>query len=180
MSNPAPPTEMVAHLGRLVRAERLRLGYKSAQKASDAAGIKNYRTLGQFELGHSMLSPVNRSKVEELLMWRGGSLTEALDKPFDELTFEWFRDWEREEPVSEAAQLTDEALLTELIKRLDPIRLKLVRLAELEDAQGDTVQVGIKAPTQTPAELNHQNSYDLAAHTPRSGKKVDPRKATRK
>lgn len=181
--------EIVAHLGRMVRAERARLGYTSVQKASDAADIGNYRTLGQFELGHTMPQPPNRAKIETLLMWRDGSLTEALSKDVDELTFEWFRDWEKDEPVTAASDLTDEALLTELIKRLDSIRLKIVKAEELEaerrqgnptgfldaDVLGSVAGV-IKG---TPAQNGPQLAYELAAHTPRGGKKVDPRKAKR-
>jgi len=189
--------EIVAHLGRLVRAERARLGYTSVQKASEAADIGNYRTLGQFELGHTMPQPPNRAKIETLLMWRDGSLTEALSKDVDELTFDWFRDWEKEERVTEAAQLTDEALLTDVIKRLDKIRLEAARVPELEarvrelearlaeqGPHGDVIanvteREGDLFGKRTPAQNGPKMAYDLAAHTPRSGKKVDPRKSAR-
>jgi len=179
MSN--PDKTLVAHLGQLVRAERARLGYTSVEKAAEAAGIGNFKTLAQFELGHTFPQSTNRSKIEDLLMWRDGSLTEALKKDQDELTFEWFRDWEKEEPVSAAADLTDEALLLEVIKRMDRWRMTLGSVASLQDA----VDVGKLASggadfKGTPAQVAHQNAYDLAAHTPRGGKKVDPRKATRK
>jgi len=170
----------------MVRAERARLGYTSAEKASTAAGMKNYKTLSQFELGHTMPNAANRSLVEDLLMWRDGSLTEALSKEPDEVTFEFLRDWEKEEPVTAAADLSDEALLTELIKRLDRIRLQVAGapavVADVEAVVrgGKSASGGADFGKRTPAERLHQSAYDLAAHTPRGGKKVDPRKATRK
>lgn len=174
------PPETVAHLGRLVRAERARLGYTSIRKAAEAAGLKNYKTLSEFELGRTMPNSTNRALIEDLLMWRVGSLTDASAKNPDEVSLEFMRDWEREEPATAASELTDEALLTELIKRLDKIRLKVARVDEV-DAVDVVKSAGGGADFKgTPAQLNHQNAYDLAAHTPRGGKKVDPRKATRK
>lgn len=175
-----PPKELVAHLGQLVRAERARLGYTSVEKAAEAAGIGNFKTLAQFELGHTFPQSTNRSKIEDLLMWRDGSLTEALKKDQEELTFDWFRDWEKEEPASAASELTDEALLLEVIKRMDRWRMALGPVAEVVQLQA-TVHEGKSAAYEkrTPAQSNHE-AYDLAAHTPRGGKKIDPRKATRK
>lgn len=183
MSSP----EVVAHVGRMVRAERARLGYTSVEKATSAAGIKSYKTLAQFELGKSMPNAATRALIEDLLMWRDGSLTEALKQDdLEVLSFEWFRDWEKEEPVSAAADLSDEALLTELIKRLDRIRLQVAGapavVADVEAVVrgGKSASGGADFGKRTPAEMVHQSAYDLAAHTPRGGKKVDPRKATRK
>lgn len=186
MSNP----EIVAHLGRMVRAERARLGYASIEQAAEMAGMKTYKTLNQFELGHTMPYAANRSKIENLLMWRDGSLTEALTKDPGEVSFDFMRDWEKEEPASSASELTDESLITEMIKRLEGWRMKLARLDELEAAQTErdgvvlAEKIGLDASVfegrGTPAQQSPAELYNLAAHAPRSGKPVDPRKATRK
>ena len=152
MSNPA---EMVAHLGRMVRAERARLGYTSVEKAASAAGMKNYKTLSQFELGRTMPNAANRSLVEDLLMWRDGALTDALSKEPGDVTFEFVRDWEKEEPATAASELTDEALMTEVIKRMDGWRLKLARLDELEVLVREVGPSSVEGQ-QTPAQANHQ------------------------
>lgn len=184
-------SEIVAHLGRMVRAERARLGYTSVEKAATAAGMKNYKTLSQFELGRTMPNATNRSLIEDLLMWKDGSMTAALGKQPDEVTFDTMRDWEKEEPVSAASELTTDELLVELVKRMGELRLLV---AAAEQITGAPLEVNTEKPTApesklasggadfkgTPAQVSHQNAYDLAAHTPRGGKKVDPRKATRK
>jgi DNA-binding transcriptional regulator YiaG len=190
-----PRDEMVSHLGRLVRSERGRLGYKSAERAADAAGIKNYKTLAQFELGKTMPNSTNRALIEELLMWQDGALTDALSKTTEEVTLDTLRDWEKEEPASAASELTDDDLIVEVIKRMGVWRLKLAAAEQItggaiepgsERVAGGTVGGGKSASggvdfgKRTPAERVHQSAYDLAAHTPRGGKKVDPRKATRK
>ena len=184
-------TEIVKTIGQLVRAERAHLGFSSIVRAAESVGM-NYKTLAQLELGRTMPYAANQAKVEEMLMWRSGSLSEAMEQDPDSLSLEWFRDWEKEEPATAAAELTDEALMTEVIKRMDRWRLKLSRLDELEafvsgveDAPAPSRKSASggadfgKRHHVTPAEKNHQNAYDLAAHTPRTGKKVDPRKATR-
>ena len=170
-------TEIVKTIGQLVRAERAHLGYSSIVRAAESVGM-NYKTLAQLELGRTMPYAANQAKIEELLMWRSGSLAEALKQDPESLSFDWFRDWEKEEPATAASELTDEALMTEVIKRMDGWRLKLARLDELEALVREVGPASVEGQ-QTPAQANHE-AYDLAAHTPRGGKKVDPRKATRK
>lgn len=129
--------EALEIIGRLIKDARLEKGLRQQPFAKFAE--VDTKTLASMEKGTRVPWETNQRKVEKALGWRAGSIQELLDNasatPKESVTLDSMQEgaaaesWqdladaengriaEQEQPVTRAAQLTDEELLAELSYR---------------------------------------------------------------